>query len=106
MFRGSARAFGSDAYAVRLTKEGIERGFHGFLRGAQLDFFFMPLMHSETLSAHDLLAQLGVRRKSVRASASQDYCSIWPLPASKRDARRESTAEEASYLVRSRPSNR
>jgi len=59
MFRGSSRAFASDAYAVRLTKEGIERGFHGSLRGAQLDFFFMPLMHSESLSDHDLLTQLG-----------------------------------------------
>jgi len=35
MFRGSPRAFASDAYAVRLTKEGIERGFHGWMKWAE-----------------------------------------------------------------------
>jgi uncharacterized protein (DUF924 family) len=47
MFRGSARAFASDRRAVTLTKEGIEKGFDRTLSGVQLDFFYMPLLHSE-----------------------------------------------------------
>ena len=52
MFRGSARAFAFDAQAVRFTREGIERGFDGALSEAQLEFFYVPLMHSESLSDH------------------------------------------------------
>jgi hypothetical protein len=59
MFRGSPRAFASDARAVNLTKEGIRQGFDRSLTEAQLDFFYMPLMHSEALSDHDLLLEQG-----------------------------------------------
>jgi uncharacterized protein (DUF924 family) len=48
MFRGSPRAYAFDAQAARFTKEGIERGFDAVLSEAQLDFFYMPLMHSES----------------------------------------------------------
>ncbi|MGN6747692.1 MAG: DUF924 family protein, partial [Xanthobacteraceae bacterium] len=44
MFRGSARAFATDAQAVILTKYGIEKGFDRSCSGAELDFFTMPLM--------------------------------------------------------------
>ena len=60
-----------DAYAVRLTKEGIEIGFHGSLRGAQLDFFFMPLMHSDSLSDHDPWLNWGTEEIGTRASIAR-----------------------------------
>jgi uncharacterized protein (DUF924 family) len=104
MFRSSPRAFASDAYAVRLTKEGIERGFHGSLRGAQLDFFFMPLMHSESLSDHDLLAQLGHGRNRYARQHREIIARFGRFPHRNETLGRESTAEEASYLARSRPS--
>ena len=45
MFRGSARAFATDAQALILTKLGIEKGFDRSFTGVELDFFTMPLMH-------------------------------------------------------------
>ena len=101
MFRGSPRAFASDAYAMRLTKEGIERGFHGSLRGAQLDFFFMPLMHSESLSY--LLAQLGYGGNRYARQHRKIIARFGRFPHRNEILGRESTAEEASYLARSRP---
>jgi uncharacterized protein (DUF924 family) len=59
MFRGEARAFATDHLALSLTKEGIGKDFDRALRGAQLDFFYMPLMHSEVLDDHRLLLQRG-----------------------------------------------
>jgi uncharacterized protein (DUF924 family) len=68
MFRGSARAFASDAQAVSLTREGIDKGFDRCLSGAQLQFFYMPLMHSESLSDQDLLIERGMATIATRGS--------------------------------------
>jgi len=103
MFRGSSRAFASDAHAVRLTKEGIERGFHGSLNGAQLDFFFMPLMHSESLSDHDLLAQLGHGGNRYARQHREIIARFGRFPHRNETLGRENTAEEASYLTKFRP---
>jgi uncharacterized protein (DUF924 family) len=59
MFRGDARAFATDHVARTLTKDGIDRGFDRALSGAQLDFFYLPLMHSEALDDHQLLIRCG-----------------------------------------------
>ncbi len=59
MFRGEGRAFATDHLALALTKEGIGKDFDRALSGAQLDFFCMPLMHSEALDDHRLLLQRG-----------------------------------------------
>jgi len=104
MFRGSPRAFASDAYALRLTKEGIERGFHGSLRGAQLDFFLLPLMHSESLTDHDLLTQLGYGGNRYARQHRKIIARFGRFPHRNEMLGRESTADEASYLARSRPS--
>jgi uncharacterized protein (DUF924 family) len=101
MFRGSPRAFASDAQAVRLTKEGIARGFHGSLKGARLDFLFMPLMHSESLSDHDLLAQLGHGGNRYARQHREIIARFGRFPHRNETLGRESTAEEASYLARS-----
>jgi uncharacterized protein (DUF924 family) len=58
LFRGSARAFASDPEAVRFAREGIDLGLDRALGlSVQLDFFYMPLMHSELLSDHVLLRE-------------------------------------------------
>ena len=59
MFRGEARAFATDRLALSLSKEGIRKGFDPTLNAAQLDFFYMPLMHSEALDDHRLLIERG-----------------------------------------------
>jgi uncharacterized protein (DUF924 family) len=99
MFRGSPRSFASDAQAVRLTKEGIAREFHGSLEGAQLDFLFMPLMHSESLSDHDLLAQLGHGGNRYAREHREIIARFGRFPHRNETLGRESTPEEASYLL-------
>ena len=59
MFRGEALAFATDHLALSLAKEGIRKGFDRTLNAAQLDFFYMPLMHSEALDDHRLLIERG-----------------------------------------------
>ncbi|HED35480.1 MAG TPA: DUF924 domain-containing protein [Gammaproteobacteria bacterium] len=55
MFRGEARSFSTEARAIELALQGIERGYDQQLKHSQLSFFYMPLMHSEVM-AHQNLA--------------------------------------------------
>lgn len=50
MFRGSARAFATDAAAVAVAERAIARGFDGAYEAAEKRFFYMPFMHSEELA--------------------------------------------------------
>jgi uncharacterized protein (DUF924 family) len=54
IFRGSARAFATDAIALHTTLLGIVRGDHAALTIPERLFFLMPLMHSESLDIHDV----------------------------------------------------
>lgn len=98
MFRDSARAFASDAQAVSLTKEGIEKGFDRSLNGAQLDFFYMPLMHSESLSDQDLLIKLGHGDNRYAREHREIVARFGRFPHRNTTLGRKSTAEEVSYL--------
>jgi uncharacterized protein (DUF924 family) len=100
MFRGSARAFATDAQAVSLTKEGIERGFDRGLAGAELDFFYMPLMHSEELNDHELLIKLGHGSNRYAREHYETIARFGRFPHRNEVLGRQTTAEEASYLAR------
>jgi len=104
MFRGSARAFASDAQAVRLTKEGIEKRFDRSLSGAQLDFFYMPLMHSESLSDQDLLIEWGHGDNRYARQYHEIIARFGRFPHRNETLGRENTAEEAAYLAQRHPS--
>jgi uncharacterized protein (DUF924 family) len=47
--RGSGRMFEHDPKALALTKEGLARHHDRELKGAERQFLYMPLMHSEAL---------------------------------------------------------
>ena len=102
MFRGLPRAFASDARAVSLTKEGVKRGFDRSLTEVQLDFFYMPLMHSEALSDHDLLLELleqGYGDNRYAQEHREIIARFGRFPHRNQTLGRESTIEEASYLA-------
>jgi uncharacterized protein (DUF924 family) len=100
MFRGSARAFASDPQAVRLTKEGIDRGFDRALgSAAQLDFFYMPLMHSEMLTDHDLLRERGHGANRYARQHREIIARFGRYPHLNAALGRANTPEEASYLA-------
>jgi uncharacterized protein (DUF924 family) len=99
MFRGSARAFATDAQAVSLTKEGIEKRFDRSFRGAGLDFFYMPLMHSESLRDQELLIELGYGDNRYAREHSETIARFGRFPHRNEVLGRKNTAEEEAYLL-------
>ena len=58
LHRGTPRAWACDPAALALTREAIAQGFDRQLRGDQLQFLYMPLMHSEDPEMQALSVQL------------------------------------------------
>jgi uncharacterized protein (DUF924 family) len=98
MFRSDARAFATDHLALALTKEGINKGFHREFSGAQLDFFCMPLMHSEVLDDHRLLADLGYADNSYAREHREAIERFGRYPTRNAALGRQNTPEETRFL--------
>lgn len=62
MFRGSDRAYSSDRKALCLAKKAIERGFDMATPEPERQFFYMPLMHSESLTDQERCVRLMATR--------------------------------------------
>jgi uncharacterized protein (DUF924 family) len=58
MFRGSARAFATDALAREVADRAIARGFDAAFANPERRFFYLPFMHSEALSDQERCADL------------------------------------------------
>jgi uncharacterized protein (DUF924 family) len=50
MFRGNARAFGTDDKALKVAEHAVAQGFDHRLPAERRQFLFLPFMHSETLA--------------------------------------------------------
>jgi uncharacterized protein (DUF924 family) len=98
MFRGAPRAFATDAQAVTLTKQGIEKGFDRGFAGAELDFFIMPLMHSESLSDQALLLAMGYGGNRYAREHYETIARFGRFPHRNAILGRKNTAEEDAYL--------
>lgn len=53
MFRGSPRAFATDAQALAVAERAITRGFDAAYETPEKRFFYMPFMHSEELAEQE-----------------------------------------------------
>jgi uncharacterized protein (DUF924 family) len=98
MFRGAARAFATDAQAVTLTRHGIEKGFDISFTGAELDFFYMPLMHSECLNDQALLLAKGYGDNRYAREHYETIARFGRFPYRNAILGRKNTAEEDAYL--------
>lgn len=58
MFRGSPRAFESDAKAREVSRAALESGFDRLQPPRERAFFYLPLMHSENLPDQDECVRL------------------------------------------------
>lgn len=58
MFRGSPRAFSTDANARRVARHALECGYDKILSPYARMFFYLPFEHSEKLSDQELCLQL------------------------------------------------
>jgi uncharacterized protein (DUF924 family) len=108
MFRGTARAFATDAKARELTRHAVSSGFDRELSPMMRMFLYLPLEHSENLD--DQLES--VRLNSALAAEDHDYSEILEdavqhMEAIRRFGRfpgrnhalgRQSTQEEMNFL--------
>lgn len=53
MFRGTARSFGSDRQALAATKSALQNSWDLKIDEPARQFFYIPLMHSESLTDQD-----------------------------------------------------
>jgi uncharacterized protein (DUF924 family) len=53
LFRGSAHAFATDVSALNVADRAIARGFDKQTDGALKQFFYLPMMHAESLTAQE-----------------------------------------------------
>ena len=58
MFRGGARAFATDAQARTVADRALKRGFDRATEPELRPFFYLPFMHSESLSDQDRSVRL------------------------------------------------
>lgn len=58
IFRGTAKAFASDALVVDICKNGLANAFDKQLSLSQRVFFYLPLEHSESLADQELCVKL------------------------------------------------
>jgi len=70
MFRGTARAFGSDRQALAAAKSAIQNGWDLRIDEPARQFFYTPLMHSESLTDQDRAVRL-IKTRMPNGQASQ-----------------------------------
>jgi len=58
LYRGDARSFAQDAYALECTREALARGDDRALLPVQRQFIYLPLEHSESLADQDRCVEL------------------------------------------------
>lgn len=104
MFRGQAGAFASEAPAIEVALQAIDRGFDRQLPREQLAFQYMPLMHSEDLEHQDrsvhLFEAAGLESNARFARHHRDLIRRFGrFPHRNAILGRPSTAEELAYLA-------
>jgi uncharacterized protein (DUF924 family) len=62
MFRGSGRAFATDARALRVAHLALSKGWDLRIAPPLRQFFYMPFMHSERLADQDFCVRLFAER--------------------------------------------
>jgi uncharacterized protein (DUF924 family) len=104
MFRGSARAFATDALALAAARSAVERGFDRLLSPTERTFVYLPFEHAEDLaSQRRALALFRARDPDNVEYARRHYRIIarfGRFPHRNAILGRESTAEEIEFLKR------
>lgn len=107
LFRGQAKAFATDAAARALTVTALARGDDAGLSEVERQFLYMPLMHSEDAADQQrsvaLFEALSDTDAADFARRHRDVVARFGrFPARNAALSRETTAEEAAFLVHGR----
>lgn len=106
MFRGSAKAFSSDRFALAAAKQAIGKNWDMKIDEPARQFFYMPLMHSENLCDQDRCVRLMLDRMPqegagnlLHARAHREVIRKFGRFPYRNDALgRHSTQNELSYV--------
>jgi uncharacterized protein (DUF924 family) len=106
MFRGTEKAFATDALARGVAERAIARGFDREASPVERPFFYLPLMHSEDLADQDLCVRL-TRERLGEGHYSYPYAlrhrdaiaRFGRFPARNRALGRTSSEAEAAFLA-------
>ena len=101
IFRGTAQAFMTDSLALVLAQEGLTQAQE--LPVVQRGFFYMPFMHSESLTIHEealrLFDQPGLEKRLKYEKMHMDILQQFGrYPHRNAILGRPSTKEEEEYL--------
>lgn len=104
MFRGSDQSFASDEKALCIAKRAIEHDLDQQINGTMRQFFYLPLMHSESVVDQDTAVRAFVTRmpgtNNLRhAKAHREVIrEFGRFPYRNEALGRNSTVEEVEYL--------
>ncbi len=73
LFRDSGHAFATDGKALAIAKAAIGEGFDSQVEQTLIQFFYMPLMHSEVLDDQDMCLALC---EALGSKQNIDYAHI------------------------------
>lgn len=73
LYRATPQAFGGDAAALALARNGIDQGLDRPLHGLQQQFFYMPFQHSEDIEIQDQSVELF---RQLAAEAQDDVRQV------------------------------
>ena len=104
MFRDSPKAFSSDPLALALSQEAIFLGKHNKLNKVERSFLYMPYMHSESLSIHEVALKLykenGIQSNLDFEIKHRDIIAKFGrYPHRNSILNRTSTVEEVAFLT-------
>lgn len=109
LYRGDANSFATDALALSLALEAIDKGFDLALPKNQRMFFYLPMQHAEDLDIQERSIELTVER--VGDETNIEYAKLHRdiiarfgrFPHRNAILGRESTPEEEAYLAEDAP---
>jgi len=103
LFRGSGRAFATDAQALAIAERAIAHSFDKSYQPPEQRFIYMPFMHSEALADQERCVSLcaaandaeGVTHAEIHRDIIRDFGRF---PHRNPVLGRETTAEEQAFL--------
>lgn len=103
MFRRRPEAFATDALAVQVARNALDKGFEAELGPEERAFLYMPFMHSEVLADQercvDLFKSTGNEEALKYAIEHRDIIARFGrFPHRNRALGRASTGDEAEFL--------
>jgi len=102
MFRGSPRAFGSDALALAAAKRAVASGYDRTMLDVERQFVYLPFEHSESLAdqerACELMRPLGAELYDWALRHKRIIERFGRFPNRNEILGRASTAEEIEFL--------